>query len=134
MNDTATKGGALIWIETMMHQLATHHLANGMDKILMVEVFETVLVRIMDIGVAIELMSQGILGPIFITSILGRCQNMWNNEGKGLTQYSSSLNMKGVMAQPWLVWTPACPQTQTAAQPMPRWSVVPGMVQKEEGI
>ena len=61
-------------------------------------------------------------------------QNTWNNKGKGLTLYSSSLYMKGVMAQPWLVQDLVCPQMQMAAWLMPRWLVVLGMVQKEEGI
>ena len=88
----------------------------------------------MRVGTTVELMSRGILNPIFVTSILEEHQNMWNNEGMGLTQYSSSLNMKGVMAQPWLVQDLACPQTQMAAWPMLSWLVVLGIVQKEEGI
>ena len=105
-----------------------------MNKVSMVKVMETILIRIMGVRLIVELMSGRVFHPVLITNVLGRCQNTWNSEGKGLTQYSSSSYMKGVMAQPWLVQDPVCPQTRTAARPMLRRLVVLGIVQKEEGI
>ena len=37
------------------------------------------------------------------------CNWVVGSEILTLMQYSSSLYMKGVMAQPWLVWDPVCP-------------------------
>ena len=129
-----TEHSTLIWVKSVMSQLAAHHLTDSVNEIPTVQVFEPVLVRIMRVGVTIELVRRRVLNPVFITSVLGAGQNTWNNESKGLTRYSSSLNINGVMACLWLVWDPVCPQTQTAVQPMPRWLVVLGMVWKEEGI
>ena len=83
------------------------HLTNGVDEITTVEVFETVLIWIVCIGMVVEVMSQGILNPILIMSILWSHQNMWDIKYKGLMRYSSSLNIKGVMDRPVLVQLPA---------------------------
>ena len=110
------------------------HLADSMNKITTIKVLEPILIRIMSIGVTVEFVSQRVFDSVLITSVLARRYNMWNNEDKGLTRYSSSLYIKGVMALLALVWLPAWPRTQTAAWPMPCWLMVPGMVQEEEGI
>ena len=80
-NDTTVKCGVLIGIETMMHQFATCHLTNGVDKIPMVEIFKVVLIRIMSIGAAVEFMSGGVFNTVLIMSILGRSSAMNGNEG-----------------------------------------------------
>ena len=100
MDNTTTKSSALIRIEVVTSQLAVHHLTNGMDKIPMVKVLKPVLVRIVCVGAMVKLVRRRVLNPILIVSVLRVHQNTWNDEDKKLTQYSSSLNMKGVMAQP----------------------------------
>ena len=100
IDDATTEGGVLVRIKVMTRQLTTCHPTDCMDKVLTIEVFETIFIGIMSIGVTVELMSGGVFYPILVMSILGRHQDMYNNWDKTLTQYSSSLNMKGVMAQP----------------------------------
>ena len=67
-----TKGGVLVGIKTITCQLAAHYLADGMDEILMVEVFEPVFIGIMGVGPMVELMSGGVLYPIFVMNMLQR--------------------------------------------------------------
>ena len=64
------KGGTLVGIKTMTCQLAAHYPADGVDEIPTVEVFEPVFIRIMGVGPMVELMSGGVLYPVFIMSIL----------------------------------------------------------------
>ena len=56
-----------------------------MDEILTIEVFEPVLIGIVGVGTMVKLMSRGVLDPVLVTSILGRCQNTCNDEGQALT-------------------------------------------------
>ena len=84
----------------MMSQLVACHLTNSMDEIPMVQIFEPILVRIVSVETAVELMSRRVFNPVFVMSILGGYQYTCNSKGQGLTRYSSSLNMKGVTAQP----------------------------------
>ena len=85
----------------------------------------------MGVGMTVEVMSRGVLHSIFIPSILKGGYNTCNNEDEGLTQYSSSLYMKGVMAQPWEVRCPVWPWTWTVARPIPSWLMEPGMMWEE---
>ena len=71
-----------------------------MDEVLTIEIMETVLVGIVGVGPMIELVSRGVLHSILIMSILEDVRTHGMTKGKGLIQYSSSLYMKGVMAQP----------------------------------
>ena len=69
-NNTVTEGGTLIRIKTMVGQLAVSHPANGMYEISAIEIFETVLIRIMGVGLTVEVQRQGVLDPVLIMSIL----------------------------------------------------------------
>ena len=61
----------------MAHQLAMCHLTDGVNEVPLVEVLETILVRIMGVGAMVEIVSQRIFNPILIVSILEqRCQDM----------------------------------------------------------
>ena len=73
MDGTATKGSALVRIESVMSQFTTCHPANGVNEVLTIKVFETILIRIVGIRTTIKLVGQGIFDPILITSILGKC-------------------------------------------------------------
>ena len=105
-----------------MSQLVACHSTDSVDEILMVQVFEPILVRIVHVGTTVELMSRGILNPILVTSILGEYQDMCNNEGPGTysvllfiehkgsnsptligTGSSLSMNMDGSMANAEMV-------------------------------
>ena len=78
-----------------------------MDEITTVKVIEAVLIRIVGVGPMIEIVSRRVFYPILITSILERLSiHMEQQRCKKLTWYSSSLYIKGVMAQPWLVQWP----------------------------
>ena len=72
MDNSTTKGGTLIWVKVMMHQFVTCHPTNCMNEILTVEIFETVFIGIMCVGLTVELMGRRVLNPVLITSILGR--------------------------------------------------------------
>ena len=104
MDNAVTKGGVLIRIKSVMGQLTTGHPTDCVDEVSMVEIFKPVLIWVVGVQTMIEIMSRGILNSVLITGILWNGQNMWNIDYKGLTRYSSSLNMKGVMALPALVW------------------------------
>ena len=56
---------------------------------------------------------------------------MCNNDDKGLTQYSSSLYMNGVMEQFWGEQRPIWVWTRMAARPIPSWLTEPGMMREE---
>ena len=60
----------MIRVETVTCQLATHNPADGMNEVSVVEIFKPILIGVMDVGLVVEFMSQGILNPIFIMSIL----------------------------------------------------------------
>ena len=51
------EGGALIRVELMTCQFATHHPTDGMDEVPTVEIFKAILIGIMGIGAAVELVS-----------------------------------------------------------------------------
>ena len=67
-----TKGGVLIRVKVVVSQLAMSHLADRMDEIPTVQVFEPIFVRIVRIGSTIELMGRRVLNPLLIMSILGK--------------------------------------------------------------
>ena len=92
------KGSMLVWIEAMTCQFAMRHPTDSVDEVPMVKIFKTILVGVMSVRTAVKLMSQRVLDPVLIMNILGIRQDTWNNGNRGLTQYSSSLNMKGIMA------------------------------------
>ena len=73
-NNSTTEGSTLVWIQTMMCQFAVRHLTDGMNKVAMIKIFESVLVRIMGVGTMIKVMGRRIFDPVFITSILWKCQ------------------------------------------------------------
>ena len=71
MTDNAlTKGGALIRIKSMMCQLAASHPTDSMDEVPMVQIFKSVLVRVVGVGTTVELMSGGVFNTILVMSIL----------------------------------------------------------------
>ena len=57
----------------------------------------------MGVGVTIEIQSQRVLDSVLVTSILQGVNTRRMAGTEELTQYSSSLNMNGVMARPALV-------------------------------
>ena len=69
-DDPPMKCSTLIRIQTVTSQLVACHLADSMNKVMPVKVFESVLVRIVGIGMLIEVMGRGVLNTIFITSVL----------------------------------------------------------------
>ena len=98
---------ALIGIQMVTGKFAACHSTDGMNKVMVVKVFKPVLVWVMGVRVTIEVMSQRVFDSVFVTSILWNNQNIWNNGHTTLTWYSSSLYIKGVMAQLVLVRLPA---------------------------
>ena len=83
----------------MVGQLAPCHPTQGMDEVPPIEIWEPILVRVVRVETQEEIMSGGVFHSILVTGILNRKdQNMCNDDDKGLTRYSSSLYMNGVMA------------------------------------
>ena len=70
MNDTALKSSTLIRIKLMMRQLMPHHMAQSMDEVSMVQVVEPILIRVMGVGLTVEVMGRRVLNPILVMSIL----------------------------------------------------------------
>ena len=70
MNDTVLEGGMLIRIKSVTQQLTTRHSTNGMNEIPMVKIVEPIFIGVMGVGVAVEIMSGGVLHSVLVTSIL----------------------------------------------------------------
>ena len=93
----------LVRVQSMMSQFVTCHPTNGMNEVTTIQIVKPILVQIVHIGMTVEIMGGGILHTILVTSILESYQDAWNVDTKRLTWYSSWLNMKRVIACPWLV-------------------------------
>ena len=91
----------------MVCQLAVCHPTDGMDEVPAVQVFKPILIQVMSIGAMIEVMSRGVLDSVFVVGILEMVKTHGTTSMRKLTRYSSSLNIKGVMAQLALVQLPA---------------------------
>ena len=70
-NDTAVKGGALIWIQLVTSEFAMRHPTDGMDEVTMVQIFKPILIWAMSVGATVEVQSRRVFHPILVTSILG---------------------------------------------------------------
>ena len=70
MDDTTTKCGALIRVQSVMGQLTPCHPTNGMNEVSSIEIFKTILVRVVGVGPMEEIMCRGVLDTILIMSIL----------------------------------------------------------------
>ena len=79
----------------MMRQLAVHHLTDCVDEISLVEILESIFIRIVGIGPTIKLMSGGVFDPILITSILGRMSTTCNDGSKGTYTVFFSIKHEG---------------------------------------
>ena len=60
----------LIRVKLVTSQLTMRHLADGMDEISSIEIFEPVLIWVMGVGLTMEVGSRRVLDPVFIMSIL----------------------------------------------------------------
>ena len=69
-NNTLTEGGSLIGIKLMTSQFAPSHMTDGMDEVVTVKIFKTILIRIVGVGPTIEVQSGRVFHSILITSIL----------------------------------------------------------------
>ena len=65
-----TKGCALVGIKVMTGQLTTGYPADSVNEITTVKVLKPVLIRIMGVGLMMEVGGGRVFNPIFITSIL----------------------------------------------------------------
>ena len=70
MDNTTAEGGTLVGIKLVMSQLAMSHPTDGMDKVPTVEIFETILIRVVGVGPTMEVGSRRVFDPVLITSIL----------------------------------------------------------------
>ena len=64
------KRGTLVQIELVAGQLTASHSTDGMDEVLMVEIFETILVGIVGVGSMMEVRSGRILHSVLVMSVL----------------------------------------------------------------
>ena len=62
-NDPTAECGALVRIKVVATELATSYSANRVDKVGAVEVFKSVLIRIMCVGTAVKIVSRRISRP-----------------------------------------------------------------------
>ena len=69
-NYAAAEGSALVRVEVMAAKFATSHTANGVDEIGAEEILESVLIRIVGVGTAIELVRRRVFPTLFVTCIL----------------------------------------------------------------
>ena len=78
-----TECGTLIRVETVTSQLATCHSTNSMDEVSMIEIFKSILVRVMGVGTTVEIVCQGVLNTVLVASILRDGQNTRNGGHQG---------------------------------------------------
>ena len=53
-----------------MGQLMPCHPTNGVNEVLLIEIFETILVRVVGVGPMEEIMCRGVLDTVLVVSIL----------------------------------------------------------------
>ena len=70
MNNAVTEGSTLVGIEMVTSQLTASYLANGVNEVPTIEIFEPVLIRVMGVGPTMKVGSGRVLDPVLITSIL----------------------------------------------------------------
>ena len=61
-------------------EFSTRHPTDGVDEVAAIEIFKSVLVRIVGVGVTIEIVGRRILPTLFVTCILEPDQNTCNDE------------------------------------------------------
>ena len=70
MDNAATKGSTLVWVKVVAREFATSHTTDGMDKVVTVEIFEPILVRIVGVGTTVKVVRRRIFPTLLVTSIL----------------------------------------------------------------
>ena len=70
----------MVRIKLVTCEFATSHLADGMDEIMTIEIFKSILVGIVGVGTTIKLVCQRIFDTVLVVSVLRRRQNMCYNE------------------------------------------------------
>ena len=65
-----TPSAPSVWIKVVMSELTTSHPTDGMDEIATIKVFEPVLIRVVCVGMAVEIHCRGVLSAVLVTSIL----------------------------------------------------------------
>ena len=80
MDDATTEGGPLIGIELMTSQLSASHTTNCVDEVMTVKIFKSILIRVVCVGMAVEVHRRWICNPILVMSVLGMIQYMCNDE------------------------------------------------------
>ena len=74
MTDNApTEGGALVWIKVVTTELTTSDPADRMNEVGPVEIFESILIRVMRVGAVVEVVGRRVLPTFLVTCIL------WSN-------------------------------------------------------
>ena len=69
-DDAMMECSVLIRVKVMMGKLVMGHLTDGVDEVMTVEILEPVLVRIMSVGMVIEVHCRRISDAILVTSVL----------------------------------------------------------------
>ena len=68
--DAPTESGTLIRVQVMAAEFATSDTTDRVDEVRTVQVFETILIRIVRVGTTVEVVGQRVFPTFFITSIL----------------------------------------------------------------
>ena len=83
MDDPATEGSVLVQVKVVMSEFATSHMADHVDEVMTVQVFKTILIRVVRVGATVEVHRRRILPTLLITSVLRNIQYTYNNESRG---------------------------------------------------
>ena len=70
MNDSTTESRALIRVKVVASEFATGHTTDGMNEVVSIKVLEPVLIRVVGVGMAIEVHRRRVLLTLFVTSVL----------------------------------------------------------------
>ena len=81
-------------------ELAASHTANRMDEVGVIQIFKSVLIRIMSVGPAVEVIRRRIFTTLLITCILGTNQHTCNEELKGTYSISFFVEHEGSDSPP----------------------------------
>ena len=74
-----TKCGTLVRVKMMMREFATSHATDGVDEVLTEQIFEPILIRVVSVGMAVEVVRRRVFTTLLITCILRSSQHTCNN-------------------------------------------------------
>ena len=80
-DDPTLERSALVWVQLVMSQLTTGHPTDGMNEVSMIEIVKPILIRVVGVGVAIEIMNRRVFDSVLVMGILGSGSEHMEQQG-----------------------------------------------------